>query len=183
MVLSELVFQKYYITYGVLSDPLRLAAQVVSGVGFLGAGTIIHYGNSVKGLTTAASIWAVAALGLVCGSGFFFLAFFGLFTIELVLISFDRYSKRSIFKPKTLDLFLTIVQTPEIIGNIMLLLSVSDISVIHMDLTEINRVGFENKDVEIVRLKLVLNTRNSTINNSEIFQRLEKLDGIMELKY
>lgn len=52
-------------------DPARLAAQVVSGVGFLGAGTIIHFRDSIRGLTTAASVWASAGIGLAVGSGFY----------------------------------------------------------------------------------------------------------------
>ncbi|HHU90994.1 MAG TPA: MgtC/SapB family protein [Clostridiaceae bacterium] len=52
-------------------DPTRIGAQVVSGIGFLGAGTIIRHGLSVKGITTAASIWVVACVGLACGVGFY----------------------------------------------------------------------------------------------------------------
>ncbi|MEW9122849.1 MAG: MgtC/SapB family protein [Thermotaleaceae bacterium] len=52
-------------------DPTRLAAQVISGIGFLGAGQIIKEGNTVKGLTTAASLWAVAAIGIAVASGFY----------------------------------------------------------------------------------------------------------------
>ncbi len=51
------------------SDPTRIAAQVVTGIGFIGAGTIIHLGGTVRGLTTAASIWATAAIGLAVGLG------------------------------------------------------------------------------------------------------------------
>ena len=53
------------------SDPGRIAAQVVSGIGFLGAGAILRLGTSVRGLTTAASLWAVAAIGLAAGAGYF----------------------------------------------------------------------------------------------------------------
>ena len=56
---------------GLSVDPTRIAAQVVSGVGFLGAGTIIVRGVSVKGLTTAASLWVVAAIGMAAGAGFY----------------------------------------------------------------------------------------------------------------
>jgi putative Mg2+ transporter-C (MgtC) family protein len=55
-------------------DPGRIAAQVVSGIGFLGAGAIIRLGNNVRGLTTAASLWFVAAVGLVIGAGMFLAA-------------------------------------------------------------------------------------------------------------
>ncbi len=52
-----------------LVDPSRVAAQIVTGIGFLGAGAILKYGTSVKGLTTAASLWVTAAVGMAAGSG------------------------------------------------------------------------------------------------------------------
>src|SRR3712207_7167509 len=57
---------------GVQFDPTRIAAQVVTGVGFLGAGAIIRRGLDVRGLTTAASIWSAAAIGMAAGAGFYF---------------------------------------------------------------------------------------------------------------
>ncbi len=64
------------------TDPTRVAAQVVTGVGFLGAGAILRHGTDVRGLTTAATIWVVAAMGMVVGFGYFFVA---VFTTALVL--------------------------------------------------------------------------------------------------
>src|SRR5690242_1392682 len=61
---------------GPSSDPARLAAQIVTGVGFLGAGAIFRTGSSVKGLTTASSIWVTASIGVVAGLGMFWLAVF-----------------------------------------------------------------------------------------------------------
>ena len=55
-------------------DPARIAAGVITGIGFLGAGAIIRYGEAVRGLTTAASLWVVAALGLAVGCGFYLAA-------------------------------------------------------------------------------------------------------------
>src|SRR5947199_3172699 len=55
----------------VRADPTRIAAQIVSGIGFLGAGAIIRQGLSVRGLTTAATLWLVAAIGLACGAGYY----------------------------------------------------------------------------------------------------------------
>jgi putative Mg2+ transporter-C (MgtC) family protein len=55
-------------------DPGRIAAQVVTGIGFLGAGTIMHEGPSIRGLTTAAGLWVVAAVGLAVGAGFYLIA-------------------------------------------------------------------------------------------------------------
>jgi putative Mg2+ transporter-C (MgtC) family protein len=56
------------------SDPGRIAAQVVTGIGFLGAGAIIHSGIGIHGLTTAAGIWIVASIGMACGSRMYLLA-------------------------------------------------------------------------------------------------------------
>ncbi|MDD6891397.1 MAG: MgtC/SapB family protein [Bacteroidales bacterium] len=72
-----------------LKDSSRVAAQVVSGVGFLGAGTIIFQRNVIRGLTTAAGLWVTAAIGLACGSGMYGVAFF---TTGLVLFGLEILS-------------------------------------------------------------------------------------------
>ncbi len=66
-------------------DPTRIGAQVVSGIGFLGAGAILRSGFTVKGLTTAASLWAVACVGLACGIGFYSGAFLATALVLAVL--------------------------------------------------------------------------------------------------
>jgi putative Mg2+ transporter-C (MgtC) family protein len=75
-------------------DPGRIAAQVVSGIGFLGAGAIVRLGNNVKGLTTAASLWFTAAVGLAVGTGAYIAALaaeaLGLFT----LVALDHFEKK-----------------------------------------------------------------------------------------
>ena len=69
-----------------LKDSSRVAAQVVSGIGFLGAGTIIFQKNMVRGLTTAAGLWVTAAIGLACGTGLYVVA---TITTALVLIGLE----------------------------------------------------------------------------------------------
>ena len=69
---------------GIVFDPTRIAAQIVTGVGFLGAGAIIVRGISVRGLTTAATLWAVAAIGMAAGTGYYAV---GVGAAVLVLIS------------------------------------------------------------------------------------------------
>ena len=71
MLVSAFGFGDVLGTEHVVLDPSRIAAQVVSGIGFLGAGTILLRGEVVKGLTTAASLWGVAAIGLAIGSGLY----------------------------------------------------------------------------------------------------------------
>ena len=67
MITGQSIFCQYY-PLGAMPDPARLAAQVIAGVGFLGAGTILRDGTSIKGLTTAASVWTVACLGVAVGA-------------------------------------------------------------------------------------------------------------------
>lgn len=75
-------------------DPSRVAAQIVSGIGFLGAGAIIKEGLSVRGLTTAASLWATAAIGLACGAGLPFLAIAGTVIVIFSLWPLNRIASR-----------------------------------------------------------------------------------------
>jgi len=88
MLTSLYVFDIY--KYQVTLDPARIAAGVVTGIGFLGAGTIIRETDGVRGLTTAASLWVVAGIGLAVGVGFIKVA---VYTTALVLIvlHFLRY--------------------------------------------------------------------------------------------
>ena len=80
------------------ADPTRVASTVAQGIGFLAAGVIFGSAAKVKGLTTAAGLWATAAIGMLCGGGFFFLAFFATVATIVVLSVFkvveDRASGR-----------------------------------------------------------------------------------------
>ncbi len=108
MIVSEYMFEKYdaLASESIMRvDPARIAAQVVTGIGFLGAGTIMKFRTMVRGLTTAASLWTVAGIGLAVGSGCYLPA---ILTTVLALIAllllplFEREIKRD--KYKTLKL-------------------------------------------------------------------------------
>lgn len=75
---------------GDLVDPTRIAAQIVSGIGFIGAGTILQHRGNIRGLTTAASLWAVAAIGTAAGAGLYSVALVGTILILVVLSILDR---------------------------------------------------------------------------------------------
>jgi len=77
-------------------DPGRIAAGVITGIGFLGAGTIIREREGVKGLTTAASLWVVAGIGLAVGCGFYIAAIFTAI-LALIVLFFLRYLEGVIF--------------------------------------------------------------------------------------
>jgi putative Mg2+ transporter-C (MgtC) family protein len=77
-------------------DPGRIAAQVVSGMGFLGAGAIIRLGNNIRGLTTAASLWLTAAVGLTIGAGMY-IAALSVVILALITLILMRFIEGKLF--------------------------------------------------------------------------------------
>lgn len=80
---------------GATADPSRITAQIVSGIGFLGAGTILQQRGSITGLTTAATLWVVAALGIAIGSGFYVEAVGTGILVLLVLVPLGHIEKEA----------------------------------------------------------------------------------------
>jgi len=85
MVTNQYIHQ----IYGT-GDPVRMGAQVISGIGFLGAGTIFTSHKKIAGLTTAASLWNTACLGIATGYGYYLLSLFGCVTVLLVLLLLQK---------------------------------------------------------------------------------------------
>ena len=89
---------------GITYDPTRIAAQIVTGIGFIGAGAIIRQGLTVRGLTTAATLWIVAAIGMACGAGFYWAAVIAT-AIALVGLGPLRFvSRRMLDRPHSREL-------------------------------------------------------------------------------
>ncbi|MGZ9586492.1 MgtC/SapB family protein [Paenibacillus marinisediminis] len=93
VLLSTYGFAQFANEPNVRLDPARLAAQVISGIGFLGAGTILRTGFVISGLTTAASLWVVAAIGLAVGAGFYYAAVLTAVAVVVVLFFFNQFEK------------------------------------------------------------------------------------------
>lgn len=112
-------------------DSARIAAQVVSGIGFLGAGTIMHEGVTVRGLTTAASLWMVSAIGLAAGAGMYVLSFVSTAIMLITLVSFRKWEKRFGVAASNGRRYIRIVANnePGIITNITSYLAENDIKV------------------------------------------------------
>ncbi|MDO3412807.1 MgtC/SapB family protein [Saccharibacillus sp. CPCC 101409] len=96
MLLSMYGFVAFIKEPSVRVDPARLATAVISGIGFLGAGTILFTGKSITGLTTAASLWVVAAIGLAVGAGFYFASMFTTLIVFLTLLVLNVVEQRYI---------------------------------------------------------------------------------------
>ncbi|EMU8144918.1 MgtC/SapB family protein [Salmonella enterica] len=119
MIVSKYGFEDILLENHVALDPSRIAAQVVSGMGFLGAGTIIIQKQIVKGLTTAAGMWVTAAIGLVIGSGLYEIGIYGAFLTLMVLELFRQLSNRLLsrhcglqvkLRPESVSLVFTTLQ-------------------------------------------------------------------------
>lgn len=109
--MSAMLVNQYIITYfNPNSDPARMGAQVISGIGFLGAGTIVitghQRGQQVKGLTTAAGLWASACMGLAIGIGFYEGAIIMCAFLFLVIVSLNRLDERYLKATSMLRIYL-----------------------------------------------------------------------------
>ena len=112
------------------SDPARIVAQVVSGVGFLGAGAIMRFGVNVKGITTASSLWTTAIIGIACGAGYHAAATiitgFVLFALEVI-----SRPVRWLFKPKRVrELKVRLNDRPRILNDLRTILESKKVKII-----------------------------------------------------
>jgi len=128
--------------FGTPSDPTRIAAQVVTGIGFLGAGTIIRQGNYIVGLTTAASLWSVAAVGLAAGAGYYSAAVAGTIMIFLVLSGFKVLEEKIVTR-RSAEHILTVTAEPQTAttGKIRETLTATGAEIVRVDLSR----GIDNQ--------------------------------------
>ncbi len=136
MMLSIYGFSAFVDEPNVRVDPARLAAAVITGVGFLGAGTILFTGKSITGLTTAASLWVVSAIGLAVGAGFYFASSVTTVMVLLTLWAFNKLEKRYIRAKKEQLLKIEATDQAEILRSINTLLSDKQIVIRKMLLQE-----------------------------------------------
>lgn len=101
---TKMILQHKELEAGLKSDIGRMGAQVISGIGFLGAGTIIHEKGSIKGLTTAASLWVVACVGLSIGMGYYVLSILAGISVVIVLVSLKNFEAKFMDKTKIMKI-------------------------------------------------------------------------------
>ena len=101
-----------------LTDPTRIAAQIVSGIGFLGGGAILRLGATVKGLTTAACIWTVTGVGMAIGAGYYFPAVMVVLIMLFALHSLAQFEDAFIKKRMYREMTLTARSSPDLLGNV-----------------------------------------------------------------
>jgi len=152
-------------------DPARLAAQVVSGIGFLGAGTILREGASVKGLTTAASLWVVAGIGLAMGGGFYFAGLIVTIFSVLTLLLLEPVEKR-LFTMRTFHLLVILDNTENSVVFFNTIYAISGWKIKHMEL--------ENDEPNTeTSVDLIIEARD--LNKEKILAELLKVNGIKKV--
>lgn len=142
MIVSLDMYFQYYQT--VNADPGRIAAQVVSGIGFLGAGTIMREGATVRGLTTAAGLWVVACIGLAVGAGLYLPAVVTTILILFILIYFIRFEERFTGMREYKGLVMLVEDRPGQVGIIGSILGDLGVLIKNIQLTRL-----EGDDLEI----------------------------------
>ncbi len=137
MIVSKYGFEDIIRENHVALDSSRVAAQVVSGMGFLGAGTIIIQKQIVKGLTTAAGMWVTAAIGLVIGSGLYEIGIYGAFLTLIVLEVFRQLSNRLLSRHCGLQVKLR----PESVSRVLTTLQAMPVRIP----VTVNNLGVDNR--------------------------------------
>ena len=170
MITSEFIFSKYSGFANV--DPARLGAQVISGIGFLGAGTIIRDGFNVRGLTTAASLWAVSCVGIASGIGFYEGAVAATLLIFITLISLKKAEKFFSRKSKYRTLLIECDDIPGLVGEITSLMEKFRIQIKTMQL-------YRNKENGLT-VKVLARLPGSSID-LQVVSDLKALDGIKKV--
>ncbi len=133
------------IGFGHNADPSRVAAQVATGMGFLGAGTIIRHGNEVRGLTTAASLWTVAGIGIAVGVGgqVYWVAAMATVLVLLTLTLLRRVELRLVTRAHFATFTLRVAGGPERVPEVQQYLAAKEVRVESMDITTLPEGGQE----------------------------------------
>lgn len=169
MVLSLYGFDTYIEQYDTIRfDPARIPSYVISGIGFLGAGTIMVYGGTIRGLTTAASIWAVAGLGLVVGAGMYAVAVFTTLIILLSLVFLNNFER--LFTKSKSSVVIELISYPNL--EINKVISIFEEN--NLKIKQVEVIKVEN-DLRNIFVKF---TRDERVNPIMLMDQLSNIDSV-----
>jgi putative Mg2+ transporter-C (MgtC) family protein len=169
MEISRKVAADTSIATGVVGDPGRIAAQIVSGIGFLGAGTIMQSrGGIVTGLTTAATLWVVAAIGMAVGAQFYIPALIATALVMITLMILGRVEDHLLpHRAADRTIQVDMLQTEEILADVEAILTAAGLAVTGLEV--------ERRDGQLLA---AFYTRGMTDSFDRIVQRLLARDGV-----
>jgi len=163
-------------------EPARLAAQVVSGIGFLGAGTIMRTGGNIKGLTTAASIWVCGGIGLAIGNGYYLGGFATTLIVLFTLVSLGSIETK-VFKSHYKSLIVQCSERPGLIGDIGHILgkyniTIKDIKVdSECDINVDSEYDIEEDEGYVIEIRFMVKLPSKPISQS-FFSEILNVDGV-----
>lgn len=179
MLLSIYGFAEFAGEPNVRIDPARLATAVITGVGFLGAGTILFTGKSITGLTTAASLWVVAAIGLQIGAGFYFSAAAGTILVFITLWVFNKVEHRFLKSKKVRKLTIQAETEEELLDIVTQRLASRSIMTQKMMLQRI-RPSLDMPLCWEVKLDIVV---PRTMEPKEIVAEMKQIGGVVAVSF
>jgi putative Mg2+ transporter-C (MgtC) family protein len=157
-------------------DPNRMAAGIVTGIGFLGAATVIRSGDFVRGITTAACIWFVAGLGIVLGTGHYALAVVGTVAVLFVLTLINRVA--SVIRPTVYRRLIVLARTSDVAG----LLAGVQAELTSQGMQVLDVASGHDNETQRVELVLFLALKNQ-LQAPVITERIAKLEGVTSARW
>lgn len=179
MLISIYGFSDFVIYGNINFDPSRIAAQVVTGIGFLGAGTILRHGYNVTGLTTAASLWVVAGIGLAVGAGFYFGALLTTFFVLISLAALAKIDPYIAKKKHLIELKVCVIDSPGKLGEIATKLGNRKVNVKSININEEEK---DNVGRSVASIKFLLHIQKNE-NIAIIVDEINQISGVKEVSY
>lgn len=180
MLLSVYGFSEFTNETNVRVDPARLGTAVITGIGFLGAGTIISTGKAITGLTTAASLWVVAIIGLAAGAGFYFAATVTAFLVVIILWIFNKIELRFLGDKKTCKIMIQADASPDLVDIVSGKLMAKSIIMKKMAYLE-KKAHSENQQAHVeLQLNIVA---PKYIEPNEIIIELKEISGVYGVSF
>ncbi|KHE70866.1 MgtC/SapB family protein [Halobacillus sp. BBL2006] len=174
MLLSLYGFEDFMDTYeNVRFDPARIPSYVISGIGFLGAGTIIVNGMTIRGLTTAASIWTVAGIGLVVGAGMYDVATFTTILVLLSLVFLNKIEKRK-FKNNSKHVFYIKVGPTIQLNQVLAVFDEANLNV--------NKIDIKKQDNDFQKLIIGID-KKQTYQAAPLLQALSNIEQVVQVSH
>ena len=182
----QMIIENPVLAQSLKADVGRMGAQVITGIGFLGAGTIIREKGLVKGLTTAASVWVVSCIGLAIGLGMYFISIASMIVVLIALISLKNVEKKFIDKSHILDFEIIYLTEDNFMEDAQRYFRIKNVKV--KNIKFINEEDEEDEeDEEVKELKGYKKTIYTVevpryMKGSKIVQDLCQYEGIVEIK-
>lgn len=171
MIVSKYGFADVLSTPGVGLDPSRIAAQIVSGIGFLGAGMIFVRGQAINGLTTAAGVWTTAAVGMAIGAKLYVIGISATFLVLLIQVVLHKNFKW-LHIPTTEQITIQFVRDDETLAYIQKSLAEAEIKIINLRAEKLNDELFE------IELYVKLPAQYDRAEIISLFQKNSKIKSI-----